>query len=281
MNEQDFNKQEELDKKTKTKEGFSNFLKKTSEGIQKGAKNVSEFTQKTIHEQKMKYYNPLFKEEFKSKTFRLPNVIQIVSEASRRNIDVCEGAIGWTSIVNDVEILHIYEEYAKLCKVQFIPFEKVDAVYCVDNFDKSKYNNSDSIFERAMNEKITELENIAYCLGAVSCSIELVESNGQEDNARVKMGVMRIASAGGSSESAIANKQSGKNTSTFAGHNNPTRPELKWFKYDDNVNALIDRKVNDSASVMSKVLELKGSSSATMSKKVACAIGSLSCSSPQ
>lgn len=191
MNDNDFNKQEDTDKKSKAKVGFSNFLKKTSEGIQKGAKNVSEFTQKTIHDQKMKHYNPLFKEELKSKTFKLPSVIQIVSEVSRRDVDVCEGAVGWTSTVNDVDILHVYEEYTKLCKVQFVPFEKVDAIYCADNFDKSKYINSDAIFERAMNEKLTELENIAYCLGATSCSIELIESDGQAESSRIKIGAKK------------------------------------------------------------------------------------------
>ena len=272
MNEQDIKTEEmQSDKKEQRKEKLAGLWKSTKEGISKGAKNVSEFTQKTIHEQKMKYYNPLFKEEFKSKSYKLPNVIQIVSEASRRDVDVCEGAIGWTSMVNDVEILHIYEEYAKLCKVEFIPFEKVDAVYCADNFDKAKYINSDAIFERAMNEKLTELENIAYCLGATSCSIELVESDGQVDSSRTKIGAKK-SSMDSSEMSASASKQSGKNTSTFAGHNNPTRPELKWFKYDDNINALIDRKVKDSASVTYKVLELKGSSSATMSQKTACAI---------
>ena len=272
MNDNDFNTQEDTDKKSKAKVGFSNFLKKTSEGIQKGAKNVSEFTQKTIHDQKMKHYNPLFKEELKSKTFKLPSVIQIVSEVSRRDVDVCEGAVGWTSTVNDVDILHVYEEYTKLCKVQFVPFEKVDAIYCADNFDKSKYINSDAIFERAMNEKLTELENIAYCLGATSCSIELIESDGQAESSRIKIGAKKTGDLDSSISTSSSNKQSGKNISTFSGHNNPTRPELKWFKYDENINALIDRKVADSGSVTYKVLELKGSSSATMSQKTACAI---------
>lgn len=273
MNEQDIKNEEmQSDKKEQTKEKIASLWKSTKEGISKGAKAVSETTKNTIHEQKLKHYNPLFKEEFKSKSYKLPNVIQIVSEASRRDVDVCEGAIGWTSMVNDVEILHIYEEYAKLCKVQFIPFEKIDAVYCADNFDKAKYINSDAIFERAMNEKLTELENIAYCLGATSCSIELVESDGKSESSRIKIGAKKVGNMDSSMSSASANKQSGRNTSTFSGHNNPTRPELKWFKYDDNINALIDRKVADSGSVTYKVLELKGSSSATMSQKTACAI---------
>lgn len=272
MNEQDIKTEEmQSDKKEQRKEKLAGLWKSTKEGISKGAKNVSEFTQKTIHEQKMKYYNPLFKEEFKKKSFKLPNVIQIVDDAERRDIDVCEGAIGWTSMVNDVEILHIYEEYATLCKVQFIPFEKKDIVYCADNFDKSKYISVDTIFDKSMNEKLTELENIAYCLGAKRCSIELAETDMEVENSQVKIGTKKT-SANNASSSVSASKQSGKNTSTFAGHNNPTRPELKWFKHDDNINALIDRKVADNDSVTYKVLELKGSFSATMTRNIACAI---------
>ena len=272
MNEQDIKTEEmQSDKKEQRKEKMANLWKSTKEGISKGAKVVSETTKKTIHEQKLKHYNPLFKEEFKSKSYKLPNVIQIVDDAERRDIDVCEGAIGWTSTVNEVEILHIYEEYSKLCKVQFIPFEKKDVVYCADNFDNSKYISADTIFDKAMNEKLTELENIAYCLGAKRCSIEIAETDMEMESSKVKIGTKK-ASMDNASASVSSSKQSGKNTSTFVGHNNPIRPELKWFKHDDNINALINRKVSDNDSVTYKVLELKGSSSATMSQKTACAI---------
>ena len=89
----------------------SDIRKKAVEEISKGAKNISEETKKNAYERKMKKYNPLFPEEFHSDSFRIPNIIEIVDDAVRRNIDICEGAIGWTDKVNDVEIFHIYDEF--------------------------------------------------------------------------------------------------------------------------------------------------------------------------
>ena len=141
-----------MEKKENRKEKFSNFMskasdisKKAADEIQKGAKNLSEQTKKSLHEQKIKKYNPLFAEKFHSEEFNIPNVIKIVDDAERRNVDVCEGAIGWTSKINDVEILFLYDEYIKESNVDFIPFAKCDNVYCVDNFERSKFINSESI----------------------------------------------------------------------------------------------------------------------------------------
>ena len=245
--------------------------KKTADGISKGAKNLSEEAKKNAYEWKMKKYNPLFPEKFKSDDFKMPHVIEIVEASTRRDIDVCEGAIGWTDKVNDIEILHLYSEYVEESGLNLLPFSKCDSVYCIDNFDKSRFINSDTIFERITNEKLTELENIAYCLGAKSCSIEIVENTVQNTG----MGVRAKTSIGGAEHQAFAgkqNSQSGKNVSYFDGHNNPQRPTLKWFAHDDNINALIEMRCSGNNSIKSKILEINCSSSATMSQKTACAI---------
>ena len=101
-----------------------------------------EHTQKAILDQRIRHYNPLFREKFFSKEFTLPNVIQIVDDAVRRGVDVCEGAIGWTKKVGGVEILYIYDEFVKESGIKFVPFVKCDAVYCVDNFDRNKFINT-------------------------------------------------------------------------------------------------------------------------------------------
>ena len=305
MNDNDFNKQEEVDKKAKAKEGFSNFLKKTSEGIQKGAKNVSEFTQKTIHDNKVKRYNPLFKEEFKKKSFKLPNVIQIVDDAVRRDIDVCEGAIGWTSKVNDVEILYLYDEWVKDSKIQFVPYAKIDAVYCVDNFDRNKFTNTDTIFERSTNEKIAELERIAYSLGARVCSVEISEADSDKTSLKLSAAIRQdidskqndnvnkdsnetektknkksvkispeFLSVNMQSQMNVSNSrmQSGKSVAYFEGSDNPIRPDLKWFAHDDNIKGLVEMRCTERNLLKCKTLHLKGSTSSTMSRKTACAI---------
>lgn len=261
----------------KSKKTFADFMnkateisKKTAVKLQEGAETFSEQTKKSLYEQRMKKYNPLFAETFCSEQFRLPNVIEIVDDVVRRGIDVCEGSIGWTDKINDVEILHLYDEWVKESKIQFLPLAKCDAVYCVDPFDKKKFINVNSAFERTTSEKLAELENIAYCLGAKSCSIEIAETNTQLDNARLKMSAKSNLDI--SSFSNQRDKQGGKNVSYFEGNNTPTRPTLKWFAYDDNITGLIEMRCSGNNSIKSKVLELNCSSSVTMSQKAALAI---------
>ena len=303
MNEQEIKTEEmQSDKKEQRKEKMANLWKNTKEGISKGAKVVSETTKKTIHEQKLKHYNPLFKEEFKSKSYKLPNVIQIVDDAERRDIDVCEGAIGWTSKVNGVEVLYLYDEWIKESKIKFVPYVKVDAVYYMDNFDRNQFIITDRIFERSTNEKIAELERIAYCLGAKMCSIEMSEEDYSKTSSKMGTSVSReyavkqradnkkkskeeedsqnskfksdIVSVSMNSQIDVSNSrlQSGRSVAHFEGSDNPTRPQLKWFAYDDNITGLIEMRCTDKNMLKCKTLHLKGSLSATMSRKTACAI---------
>ena len=257
----------------------SDFGKKAAEGIQKGAKDLSDQTQKTLHEQRMKYYNPLFKDKFFSEDYKIPNVIQIVDDAVRKDVDVCEGAIGWTKTTEGVEVLYLYDEFVRESKVNFVPFIKCDAIYCVDNFDRTKFINTESIFDRSMNEKMAELEHIAYSLGAKSCSIEMIESNSEEELSQ-KQASVKVPKVGASIESGLhkASKsyQGGKNISYFEGERTPVEPKLKWFAYDDNIKNLIEMRCAGDRTIKSKSLIFKGSSSATMSRKNAIAIDVIS-----
>jgi len=278
----------------KQKKTFADFMSKASEiskktavKIQEGAETFSEQTKKSLYEQRMKKYNPLFKETFRSKQFKLPNVIEIVDDAVRRGIDVCEGAIGWTDKINDVEILHLYDEWVKESKIQFLPVAKCDAVYCIDPFDKNKFINVSSAFERTTSEKLAELEHIAYCLGAKSCSIEIAETTKLSKEANLGGTLKRdlseaIEKSEGSSDIKAeasysfhhnnSNSRGGKTISYFEGNSTPTRPTLKWFAYDDNITGLIEMRCSGNNSIKSKILKLNCSSSVTMSQKIALAV---------
>lgn len=266
----------------KESKSFANFMSKAAEvskkaagEIQKGAKNLSEQTKKTLHEQKVKRYNPLFKENFESESFDLPNVIHIVDDAVRRDVDVCEGAIGWTDVVDGVEILHIYDKYVDESHINFIPFPKCHSVYCTDNFESNKYINSDTIFERNTNEKLAELEHIAYTLGAKSCSIEIEELDASNKSTKLDVSISGFHMGASTSNGSSTQKRqgsSGKNISYFEGHLNPQLPTLKWFVHDDSINNLIKMRCTDKNSIKSKVLELNCSSFASMSQQTASAI---------
>lgn len=78
---------------------------------------------------KIKKYNPLFPETYMSEAFNLPNMIQIVDDAVRHGIDVCEGAIGWLNSESGMEVLHLYDEAVEMSRIQFVPNVECNAIY--------------------------------------------------------------------------------------------------------------------------------------------------------
>lgn len=267
----------------KAKELFNNawkLTKKVAGNVQQEAKVLSEKAKENSYERRMKKYNPLFPKQYKSKDFSLPNLIVIEDDIKRKNIDVCEGAIGWIENSDGIEVLHLYEEAIKLRTINFIPNATCGTAYYVDNFDRSKYINTDSLFSKAHNERLAELERIAYELGAKSYSIELVEKSiAQTDlnnNTNTSTNIPGFGHANLSSQysksSTNASQFNGRAISYFEGNDEPKRPELKWFAHDDNIKGLIEMRCSDKNAIKSRVLELEGSVSATMSQKTACAI---------
>lgn len=258
-------------KGTGFKKKISDASKKMFSGIQQGVKNFSENTQKKQQEKKLKKLNPLFPETFKSADFHVPNIINIVDDAERRDEELCEGAIGWREKIGDVEVLCLYDEYVGESQFKFVPFAACDTVYCIDPFEKGKFINTDTAFERTLNEKLAELEQIAYCLGAKSCSIEIVDlkttTTSIEGKVDANVGEMNHETTNSTKE-----EKSLKNITYFEGNEKTKVPKLKWFAYDENIKGLIDMRRLGKNAIKSKVLEFYCSTSATMSTKSAVAV---------
>lgn len=257
------------------------FGKKAAADAKVGVAAMVEKSKADIYARRMKKYNPLFPEQYKSENFKLPNIIMIVDDAVRRGIDVCEGSIGWLSNEAGVEVLCLYDEAVEFSGIQFVPAVTCDALYCVDSFDRNRFICTDCIFSKAHEERMAELKHIAYCLGAKRCTIEISESSldAQVRNRSVKItgnfkGFSSAESAEQSFSQAEESRRSGHINIEFEGHNQPQKPELKWFAHDDTIKRLIEMCCNGKRSVKTETLELAGSSSATMSQKTACAIDS-------
>ena len=256
----------------------SDLGKKAADGIQKGADSVSEKMKAKSLERRKEKLNPLFPDEFEKRKNTLPNIIQIVSDVERKDIDVCEGAIGWSEIVNEEEVFFLYEEFAEDCGIRFIPVRKRGDIYCADRFNKNTYINASEVHKRASDEKLAELEHIAYMLGAKRCCVEIVESEEDRQSAGFSFSLKHDtakANGGASSSSGSLAKQSGKGVSKFEGARQPRRPKLKWFADDDNINNLVDMCCTDERTIKHKTLELNGVYSSSISRKVACAVDKL------
>lgn len=259
--------------------------KKVADNVQENAKALSEKSKDEAYLRKLKKYNPLFPDQYFSPEFNRPNMIVIVDDAVRKGIDVCEGAIGWLSNSNGMEVLNLYDEAVELSGIRFVPSADCDAIYYIDSFDHNRYIRIDSIFDLAHKEKIAELEHIAFSLGAKKCTIRLREVHSESDVQQKKYafgvsgkknGVSVSSAEEGEKSSAIANQteKRGENVTVFSGCATPTRPHLKWFANDDSVASLVEMRCANANGIKSKQLKLSGSSISTMSQKTACSIDS-------
>ena len=254
--------------------------KKVADNVQENAKALSEKSKDEAYLRKLKKYNPLFPDQYFSPEFNRPNMIVIVDDAVRKGVDVCEGAIGWLSNSNGMEVLSLYDEAVELSGIRFVPSAICDAAYYVDAFDRNRYIQVEKFFSKAHEEKLAELEHIAYVLGAKSCSIELIEQQAESHAKSYSHSVFIGAKALSKGKEHVENsssemnlsKRSGRKTSNFQGHDTPKIPELKWFQHDDNIKRLIEMRCLDVNSIRSTTLELEGTASSTMSLKTACDI---------
>ena len=266
--------------------------KKAADGMQKGAKALSEKMKQDSYDRRKKKYNPITMEEFKDENFHTPNIIKIVDDAVRKGIDVCEGAIGWLGTEAGAEVLYLYDDAVKDSGIEFLPTDQCDQVYLVDQFDKSRFIKVDTIFERSHNERLAELEHIAYSLGAKSCLIEIEYTESEETtissetkshlkgdfDTKIDARKLHYSNDGDidrkHSREIDENRQShnyrsGKNRVYFSGNSVPVTPRLKWFEKDDMIKNLIEMRCTPGRSVSSKTLVLEGKTSSTMARETA------------
>ena len=245
----------------------SSMGKKVADNVQKNAVALTEKAKADNYQRRLEKYNPLFIKEFKSKNFTMPSLIQLVDDSAVQDIDVCTGAIGWREKSNDVEILFLSIDFAAKSELEFFPALVSNSLFCSETYNESQYINVERIFGKAHEEKLAELEQIAYALGAKSCSIELVESDDVVDSksrdGQASMKVLK-ASTKEKSKNTSSHSMSGRTVSTFSGSDTPTRPTLKWFKNDHNILNLIEMRCSDVNAIRSRTLILEGSSSMTM-----------------
>lgn len=259
--------------------GTADLGKKLADTAKTNITSTMEKSKENSYARRLKKFNPVFPEQYMSEDFNLPNMIMIVDDAERRGIDVCEGAIGWLDKKSGVEILCLYDEEIEFSGVEFVPTATCDAMYYVDSFNRNRFIRLDCIFSKAHEERLAELKHIAYSLGAKSCSIEIIEANIDSKSRSTKIvatetlkGINANESAEQEYEKSGSDERSGCIKIEFKGSDNPQKPQLKWFAYDDNINRLIEMRCSDVNSVKTETLELSGSTSATMSQKTAYAI---------
>jgi len=222
---------------------------------------------------KQKKLNPLFPDEYRASDFHIPNLVVIVDDAVRRDEVLCEGAIGWRNFSQDVEILYLYDEFIPQSGLTFVPEAICDAAYYVDPHNRSRFIRVDYLFQWSQQEKLAELSNIAYCLGADRYSVSLVDKKTQETSTSESISADAKKKGIFKGESSVDKKlkkafgiQSKSLASVeFTETRDPVKPELRWFRNDRYIEELIKQRCEQHIRMNNIDIELSGSDYATMS----------------
>ena len=257
--------------------------KKTADTVAQGAKDLSEKIkeeqaerERLKKEKEIESLKPLFSKEYKKKDFRIPSIVVIADD--KEYGELLEGAMGWREIKEGTEVLYLYRSWAAKSGLTFCPVPNVGDVYCAARFDTMRFVRAEEVFRRAHDERLAELEKIAYALGARSYSIDIVEAESVAEKMRAS-GSIKFGKIGSQakvqSSSSQENERSGHTHAKLTGHNDPQRPELKWFRDDENIKNLIEMRCSDKNAIHSRSLSIKGTSMISMSNEVACAIDAI------
>lgn len=250
--------------------------------ISEKAEDGRELISQAQWEARMRRYRPVFPEQYRSSEFDLPMVIVVVDGDSRKGIDVCEGAVGWMSSQNGMEILHLYEAFIGECGLDFYPVHTVNGVYYADPFDARRFVDLSCLFDVAQQDRITELRNIARDLGAKYCKLESCESKKE-----VTVKDARGSAKGRKGKEAQASLEAAASQSdnkfselslvfeqTFSGTDAPRkRPQLNWFRHDREIQSLVETMCSEGSNQFSTyTIEINGATSATLAYQQAAKI---------
>lgn len=255
-----------------------------SEVVSATAQKTAEAAADGVEKLQIARYHPVSQETLESPDFTMPKLVTIVDNSERQDIAVMQGAIGWLSDEAGVKVLHLYEKAIEQSGISFFPYPECWSVFYVDRFSE-RYVNLDSFFKTMLDEKLAELQDVAYCLGAKECTVKVYEKAKQ---IKVKKGHLaggakgKVTNQKASADVSLdANAEAIKNaerkavlTQQFKGSDTPTVPELKWFKDDPKIQQLIKARCDEASDNKVNVhhLYIENNISASMNAKAAAKI---------
>ena len=226
----------------------------------------------------LKKFPPVSHEEFAKSTFAMPQLIQIVDNALKKDIAQYKGALGWSGKEDGVETLHLYHSSVPDSRIRFLPSATCSTVYCAHPFDTQCYISLDNYFSYIQQAKLAELQHIAFSLGVKHYWVELMETTSKSDNSKAAVSLSGLKIAKGNAERAMQSSTYSQNKSLaemcFSESRDPQSPELHYFAQDENIKKLIEMRCStDKRSMLtSYTIELNNSSSAGMSATTAAKI---------
>ena len=236
-------------------------------------------------EARRRRYAPVFPDEFWSPGYDLPNMVIIEDEDKRKGIDVCEGAIGWlTKASSGMEVFHLYHAFVEESGLSFHPLAQMGAVYVRDPSGLDRFLDLESLYREIQKEKMSELQHVAYCLGAKYCKLEMRETqmSDSKQGKRIRASIKQVGTASESDSVSIdCSEQVSEDRHMlferhFSGSDEVRRPPLNWYRNDKEINDLIEMRCSDgwANAIHDYVVNIDCRSSATLAQARASEIDS-------
>lgn len=202
-----------------------------------------------------KLLNPITISEFEEVAVKSPKIIRLLETNPHAGKEACENAIGFNSTIVKTKVLELVKGEFPEDRFTFYPNQS-ELIYLRNPYVENMYLSLNSYFEYIKKARIAELENIANSLGAKYVKVTYKEeekkfvSVAREENFGVKLPKGKAKEEPSAKEEfSLSSKQLVEleiaSENVFAGHNNPVRPELVYFKGDLTIEGLINAVMGD------------------------------------
>ena len=229
---------------------------KAAEAMKEGGEQLRLRANELKAEKELEELCPVFPETLSSASFSYPPLI-CIAEADEKHLKspVCKGSIGFLRKEDDLEILQLYPDSVGAVGITFFPSME-PAAFFVENSKEKFYVNLDDYFEYQKKERINELENIAFCLGAKHVEARLIESKKDETvvggKADLKIPKVVKGQAAREEDHSEASRWEVALSTDFDGSDEPRRPVLHYFQNEASVLNLIAMRMGQDHKIKAK-----------------------------
>ena len=238
---------------------------KATQAASQGTQALQDTASKAQHDIDIWRYNPLFPAEYHEPDFHRPKLVVLADPSPRKDIEACNGSIGWTSKEGPLEVLHLYDSAVPESSLTFYPSPALYGIYYEDPLEPSKYISISKFFDVVQQDQMSELHDIAYALGAKHCRLEIIEEEKTavtvDAKVEAKPNLPAIKKQADEKKNEAVGELNGnidpglryeKNAlrkvqfdEVFIGDAEPRQPDLHWYANDKTIRSLIDKRLGN------------------------------------
>ena len=193
------------------------------------------------------------------------------------NNSVCVGSIGHETLVKDLRIVTVYPDQIEKWGLHFYP-DINQEFYYVNPINPNLYIGMNDYFEYLRSERVSELQQIAYDLGATYFCVRIKEQKKTKRkntvdvklNAKYAKKAEKIENNYSKDENEVSEEEAYAKLS-FKGHS-PEEPQLYYFKHDPQIKRLIEMRMDSRNELTEQQIILKCSHSSGIKEKDALSI---------